>query len=62
MVITIGNYSIQVDSKITIAPSLTFTCAQDSNAKSYSPRAGDSAYNTELTVLVTDTTITVNGC
>ena len=63
MVITIGNHSIQVDQKITIAPnSLTFTCAQDSNATNHTyPRAGDPAYNTELTVsAVTDTTITVN--
>ena len=61
--LTIGNHNFLVGRGISLeTDSLTFTCAQDSNATNHTyPRSTDPAANTTLDIsAVTSTTITVN--
>ena len=63
MVLTIGAHTLTAGTSIKLGNnSLTFTCAQDSNATNHTyPRSGDPAYNTAISIAsVTSDSITLN--
>jgi len=63
LVLTIGTHTLTAGTSIKLGNnSLTFTCAQDSNATNHTyPRAGDPAYNTAINIAsVTSDSITLN--